>query len=395
MDLSEITGAEFRQFVQDHLSEDPALLLFKYAGKVPFDLKSAVQQISSRQKAQKKLPSWTANPDLLFPATISVEQSSSEETAKFKAEGQSGEWMIDLTAGFGVDFFYLSEGFKKGVYCERQPELFQIAKHNLELSRPGKFEFEKGDGLAFLEKTDIHFDIIYLDPARRGAGNQKLYKLQDCEPDVVSSWPLLRSKSQSILVKSSPMLDISQAWAELPEIQKITIVSVKNEVKEMLLFWKKGRDSSPKHIEVVDLGGTFPKFSFNPDEELNAQSQIGEVEQYLIEPMSGILKAGAFSLFGERFGLKKLDKNSHLYTGSEIPDQIPGRVFEVLQEVTPKKQVIKGLFPSGKANVICRNYSSGAEDLKKKLGLKDGGEDYLIGTKTKSGYKVLWCRRIF
>lgn len=394
MDLSEITGAEIKQFVQDHLSEDPALLLFKYAGKVSFDLQSAVQQISSRQKAQKKLPSWVANPDLLFPATISVEQSSSEETAEFKAEGQTGEWMIDLTAGFGVDFFHLSKGFKKGLYCERQPELFQIAKHNLQLLRPGKFEFEHGDGLAFLEKTDVHFDLIYLDPARRGAGNQKLYKLQDCEPDVVSSWALLQKKSQNILIKASPMLDISQAWAELPEIQKITIVSVKNEVKEMLLSWEKREDTATRRIEVVDLGGDFPKFSFKPDEEANVQSQIGEVDRYLIEPMSGILKAGAFSLFGERFGLIKLKKNSHLYTGSEIPDQIPGRVFEVIQEVAPKKQVIKSLFPSGKVNVICRNYSSGAEDLKKKLGLKDGGKDFLIGTKTISGYKVFWCRRI-
>src|SRR5690606_2512941 len=186
----------------------------------------------------------------------------------------------------------------------------------------------------------------------------------------------------------------SQAWAELPEIQTITIVSVKNEVKEMLLLWKMGQEEDSRKIEVVDLGGSFPKFRFHADEERHAHSRIGEVDRYLIEPMSGILKAGAFSLFGERFDLKKLDKNSHLYTGSEIPNQLPGRVFEVIREVAPKKQVIKSLFPSGKVNVICRNYSSGAEELKKKLGLKDGGEDFLIGSKTQSGYKVFWCRKL-
>ncbi|MFC5191905.1 class I SAM-dependent methyltransferase [Algoriphagus aquatilis] len=405
MNLSELNSAEFRQFVQDHLSEDPALLLFKYQGKVTFDLKMAVQQISARQKVSKKLPSWSANPDLLFPASISLEQSSSEETAHFKAKGLNGKLMIDLTGGYGVDFFHLSQGFEKGIYCERQPELFQISKHNLELLKPSKgsepmegldrkFEFFEGDGLDFLKKTNHHFDLIYADPARRGGGNQKLYKLEECEPDVVSTWSLLRSKSDHILIKASPMLDITQAWTELPEIQKITVVSVKNEVKELLLSWEKGNTQESREISVVDLGSENPRFSFAPKEEEKAIVPLGEAETYLIEPLNGILKAGAFNLFAARFGLKKLEKNSHLYTGNTIPDDIPGRVFEVIQEVSPKKQEIKNLFPSGKVNVICRNYSIGAEDLKKKLGLKDGGEDFLIGTKTKSGFKVFWCRRI-
>lgn len=394
MDFSELHSAEFRQFVQDHLSEDPALLLFRHQGKVSFDLRTAVQQISARQKAGKKLPDWSANPDLIFPATISLEQSSSEETAKFKSEGLHGNRMIDLTGGFGVDFFYLSQGFAMGIYCEQQPELFQISKHNLELLNPGKFDFSYGDGLEFLRKTDLHFDLIYADPARRGTGNQKLYRLQDCEPDVVSAWELMKSKSNRILVKASPMLDISQTWNELPDIQKIIVVSVKNEVKELLLSWKKGKENTPRRIEIVDLGSNLPRFEFSQQEEEMAQSHSGETEKFLVEPLSGILKAGAFKLFGQRFGLKKLEKNSHLYTGDQIPSEIPGRVFEVLREVSPKNQEIKALFPAGKANVICRNYVQGAEDLKKKLRLKDGGEEYLIATKTVSGYKVFWCRRV-
>ncbi len=404
MNLSEVNSAEFRQFVQDHLSEDPALLLFKYQGKVNFELKAAVQQISARQKAGKKLPEWTANPAVIFPASISLEQSSSEVTAKHKAENQSGSLMIDLTGGFGVDSFYLSKAYDKAIYCERQPELFQISKHNLEQLEPSKglkplegvsskFEFFEGDGLEFLAKTKLYFDLIYADPARRGMGNQKLYKLQDCEPDIVSSWQLLKQKADKILLKVSPMLDLTQAWNELPDIQKITVVSVKNEVKEVLLFWKKNEDGNAKKVEVVDLESNFPRFEFEPKEEENAESKFGEGEKYLVEPLSGILKAGAFSLFGERFGLLKLDKNSHLYTGDVIPDEIPARVFEVIREISPRKQEIKSLFPSGKANVICRNYVTGAEELKKKLGLKDGGEDFLIATKTGSGYMVFWCKR--
>jgi hypothetical protein len=394
MQLSEINSAEFKQFVQDHLSEDPALLLFKYQGKVPFDLRVAAQQISARQKAAKKLPEWVSNADLIFPPSISLEQSSSEDTASFKAEGLTGQAMIDLTGGFGVDFYCLSRGFQKGIYCEHQPQLFQISKHNLELLNPGKFDFYQGDGLEFLKKTDLRFDLIYADPARRGVGNQKLYKLQDCEPDVVSAWELMKGKSSRILLKVSPMLDITQAWSELPDIQKITIVSVKNEVKELLLYWEKGREETEKQIEIKDLESDWPDFTFFQKDEDAASSTFGEAEKYLIEPISGILKAGAFKLFGQRFGLRKLEKNSHLYTGEVAPDEIPGRVFEVVQEVTPKKQGIRSHFPSGKVNVLCRNYITGTEDLKKKLGLKDGGEDFLIGTKTGSGYKVFWCRRV-
>uniref|UniRef100_UPI004048C53C THUMP-like domain-containing protein n=1 Tax=Algoriphagus sp. TaxID=1872435 RepID=UPI004048C53C len=394
MNLREFTSAEFTKFVQDHLEEDPALLLFKYQGKVPFDLKIAVQQIAARQKAAKKLPTWSKNLKLLFPASISVEQSSSEQTASFKALDRSGRSMVDLTGGLGIDCHYLSQGFEKGVYCEQQAELFQISQHNLTTLNPGKFDFLEGDGLEFLQKTTQHFDLIYADPARRGTGNQKLYRLQDCEPNVVDTWSLLQNKSNSILLKASPMLDLTQAWAELPDLQKITVVSVRNEVKELLLHWEKANEGTPRMISVVDLESGFSPFEFEPGAEERAHSQFAEAGNYLIEPLAGILKAGAFTLFGARFGLKKLERNSHLYTSDSFTRDIPGRIFEVIQEISPKKQVIKTIFPTGKVNVICRNYVMGPEELKKKLGLKDGGEDYLIGTQTATGFKLYGCKRI-
>ncbi|WP_144606271.1 class I SAM-dependent methyltransferase [Algoriphagus algorifonticola] len=404
MDFSEFHTTEFQQFVQDHLSEDPALLLLKYQGKTSFDLKAAVQQIAARQKASKKLQEWVSNPQIIFPPSISLEQSSSEETARKKAEGLNGKWMIDLTGGFGVDFYYLSQGFEKGIYCEKQPELFQISKYNLELlghskgleplkDLENKFDFFEGDGLGFLEKTELHFDLIYADPARRGIGNQKLYKLKDCQPDLVSVWEDLKKKADEILLKYSPMLDLSQAWSELPEIQKITILSVKNEVKELLLHWKKDNTSHKKKVVAIDLGGNLPEFEFEREEEELAQSSFGEAEKYLIEPSSSVLKAGAFKLFGARFGLKKLDSNSHIYTSENLPQNIPGKVFEILEELPAKKNELKSRFPSGKVNVITRNYLMGTDALKKKMGVKDGGEDFLIGTKTLSGYKLFWCRR--
>ncbi|SFT71974.1 Conserved hypothetical protein 95 [Algoriphagus locisalis] len=392
MDLTQYHRADFQQFVQDHLTEDPALLLFRYQGKTDFDLKAAVQQISARQKATKKLPSWASNPQLIFPASISLEQSSSEQTAEYKSRNRSGALMIDLTGGFGVDSYFLSRDFEKAIYCEQQEELAEIVEQNLEVFAPKKFEIVKGDGLAFLAKTDKHFELIYADPARRGKGNQKLYKLQDCEPDVVSSWEMMKSKADSILLKVSPMLDISQAISELPDIQKVQVISVKNEVKELLLHWKNEATEIPVTIEAIDLGAKESSFSFELTEEVNSQSEYGEVEKYLVEPFSGVLKAGAFKTFGARFELKKLDSNSHLFTSSDFPKDIPARIFNVIQEVTPKKGDIKKLFPTGKANVITRNYASGSEVLKKKLGVKDGGDDFLIGTKTQNGFKVFWCK---
>lgn len=396
---SQFHKADFQQFVQDHLNEDPALLLFRYQGKVDFELKAAVQQISARQKARKKLPSWASDSRIIFPPSISLEQSSSEETARLKAKNLSGKLMIDLTGGFGVDSFYLSQNFERAIYCEQQEELAVIAANNLEILAQGKFEIFQGDGLVFLEKSTVHFDLIYADPARRGKGNQKLYRLQDCEPDVVSTWELMKSKSNRILIKASPMLDISQSLTELPDIQKVKVISVKNEVKELLLEWSKEKEISDlslgeTEIEAVDLGEKEAHFSFSLSEESAEESVFGDAEIYLIEPLSAILKAGAFKSFGQRFGLKKLENNSHLYTSASLPKEIPGRVFEVLSEIQPKKEIVKKLFPSGKVNVVTRNYATGAEELKKKLGLKDGGEVFLIGTKTQSGFRVFHCRLV-
>lgn len=392
MDFSQFHRPEFQSFVQDHLQEDPALLLFKYQGKTAFDLKGAIQQISARQKARKKLPSWSRNPQLIFPASISLEQSSSEETAKFKSKGITGEKMLDLTGGFGVDCYYLGKGFREVVYCERQEELAQLASHNFEILKPDKFNVIHGDGIKFLSKTEEKFDLIYLDPARRGKGNQKLYRLADCEPDVISAWDLLTRKADQILIKASPMLDINQAIADLPELQKIQVIAVKNEVKELVLHWKKDISAQDLEIEAITTGDKISRYVFKPKEESEATSLLGEPENYLIEPYTSILKAGAFKSFGKRFGFKKLDANSHLYTSDTLPENLPARVFRIVEEVIPNKKEMKRRFPLGKVNVITRNYAIGAEPLKKKLGLKDGGEDFLIGTKTQLGFKIYWCR---
>ena len=387
---------ELKQFVQDHQSEDPAQLLFAYSGKTDFDLKAAVQQIQSRQKAKHKLPSWTANEEILFPVSISLEQASSEETARFKSALVNGKTMIDLTGGFGVDTFFLSENFQKAIYCERNGELAAIVHHNFDLLKPGKFEIVEGDSLTYFSKSDEIFDLTYVDPARRGEHNQKLYKLADCEPDIVGNWSLFQSKANAILIKASPMLDIKQALHEIPEIQKVWIISVKNEVKEVLLLWEKGKEAGERIIQAVDLQSDGPKgFSFTYEEEESSESMFGEVGKFLIEPYASVLKAGAFKSFGKRFGLKKLHPNSHLYACEDLAQGIPGRIFEVIQEISNPKKELKQLFPAGKVNVITRNYALSADELKKKYKLQDGGKEFLIGTRVGEKFGLFFCRTIF
>lgn len=390
--MSQFNTESFTSFVQDHLDEDPAHLLLKYAGKTDFDLKFAVQQIQARQKAKHKLPTWISNPNLLFPASISMEQASSEDTAMFKSTLVNGHNMIDLTGGLGIDTYYLSKSFQKATYCEKQEILASLALHNFHQLDKDKFHVINGDSLNYLDKTQDTFDLLYLDPARRGEYNQKLYKLSDCEPDVVSNWHKLKSKSKSVMIKTSPMLDIKQAIADLPDIQHVWVISVRNEVKEVLLIWN--MSSSPidqRQITCIDLHPAGDKtFEFNFEEEEAYQNELSSIETFIIEPMASIMKAGAFKSFGVKYGLKKLHTNSHLYTTDHLPEEsIPGKIFRVLKSFSSPKRELKKQFEKGKVNVISRNYLLSADEIKQKYKLKDGGTQFLIGTRVGESHQLI------
>jgi predicted O-methyltransferase YrrM len=378
--------------------EDPAQLLLRYSGKVDFDIKFAIQQIQARQKAKSKIPSWYNRKDLLFPVNLSLEQASSEETAKFKASILKGNSMVDLTGGMGIDAFFIGQNFTKIVYCERNEELFTITNYNLEKLNPSTFECILGDSMAWLEATSTIFDWIFIDPARRGTSNQKLYKLSDCEPNVVAYADILGQKGRQFMIKASPMLDIKQALKELPQIHQVIVVDVKNEVKEILLIGGKKEVSSTVQLSCVSLHPSFQnnirQFDFTFEEEENASACIGAAERYLIEPQSSILKAGAFQIFAHRYGLKKLHANTHLYSHSKFPRNVAGRIFEIIEEIKQPKRELKSLVLDGKINVITRNYSLSAEELKKKFKLKDGGDHFLIGGKDGASFKLWLCKLV-
>lgn len=383
--------------MQDHLEEDPAHLLLKSQGSYNFDLKDAVQQVAARQKARTKLPLWTAHPKVVFPASLALEQCSSELTARFKAGFVGGGSLIDLTGGFGVDVFFLGEKFRQVIYIERQKDLAEIAAYNFRLlsSDLQKYQILSADSMEFLNQSGQVFDWLYIDPARRGGNNQKLFKLADCEPDVRAFWSIMKERAQNIMIKASPMLDIKAVLGELPDIQQVKVVAVKNQVKEVLLIWENGGKEGEVKISAIDLrDDQEQRYNFTFEEEKSSQVTYGLPQGYLVEPNTAIMKAGGFKSFALRYGLSKLHPNTHLYTASQVTEDIPGRIFKIIQEVKLDKKELKRLFPSGKVNVTVRNHPLNTNELKKKYGLNDGGADFLIATTTMDNRaRAYWCGR--
>ena len=396
MELSKIYTPKLFQFVQDHLNEDPAQLLLRHHQNKELDIKEAVQQISARQKAANKLPSWVANPKVIFPASISLEQCSSELTAIFKRRIVQGKSLIDLTGGFGVDTFYLGEQFQQVVYLERQEKLAETVRFNFpKLSNyPENYTILSTDSMEYLKASKVRFDWIYIDPARRGGQNQKLYKLEDCEPDILGNWDLLTQKAENIMVKASPMLDIKEAIRELPSLTAIHVVAVKNEVKEVLLVWQKEIREGRKITAWNLTQDQEENFTFDFEEEESADIAYGLPEKYLVIPPAAILKAGAFKSFSKQFGLKKLHPNTHFYTTDLLGENLQGRAFEILGEIKLEKRAIKKTFPTAKVNVLVRNHPMKPEAIKNKFKLKDGGDDYLIACTLLDGSaKAYHCKR--
>ncbi|MGY6559383.1 MAG: THUMP-like domain-containing protein [Nitritalea sp.] len=397
--------AAIRKFVQEHQGDAPARILLRYHGKVPFDLTFAVQQIQARQKAKNKLPSWCAHPDLLFPPNLSLEQASSEETAAYKCSLVSdGLRMGDLTGGLGVDFWALTAQFQEGHYFEQNSELLQLAQHNFKHLRPEKkLHFHAGDSLKALNQfPDKHFDLLFIDPARRGSQAEKVFRLEDCSPDVATHWPLLRQKSRQLLLKLSPMLDIQQLLRQLPELQKICIISVKNEVKELLAYFSDRPQATASEarvtFETVELQQEGLLRFLCTEQDWKQEAPLTEtIGSYLVLPGAGVMKLGAFAAFSRQTGLKKLHGNTHLFSAevSDLPtlSEIPCRIFALQSEIHQPKKELKKIFPSGKVNVIAKNHPLTAAGWKEKFKLKDGSEDYLIAAKTLSGDRV-WHARL-
>lgn len=383
-----------RQWILAHERDEPAHLMLQAHRFTDIPVREAVVQIQARQKAKHKLPSWYATEAVVYPPLISVEQSSSQETASYKADLLEGKTMADLTGGMGVDTFFLARHFQEAFYVEQAENLCQLARHNFQLLGAPHIKVVHATAEEFLRNAP-RLDFIYLDPARRGQGNQKLYKLADCQPNVTSLLPLLFEKTDTILLKAAPMLDIRQGLKELEGVKEVHVVAVKNEVKELLFLIKKGTTGEPL-IKAANLKADHQEiFEFTFSEEQQAEAPLSEPLQYLYEPHAALLKAGAFKLLAQKYGLFKLHPNSHLYTAASLKEDFPGRAFQILYAGKADKKVLRKYLPEAKALISSRNHPLSVQQITKKYSLQEGGGRYLFATTFSAGKAgVLVCEKV-
>ena len=381
----------FNKSVQDYISKNLSTDVFKVILKKQIfpkvTNKEIAEQISAKAKSKKKLPTYFNTPNIYFPNKVNIEQTSSEKTAEFKSKIVTGNTMIDATGGFGVDSMYFSKEFKKTVYIEENKELFEIVKVNSNKLGLNNIKHLNDDGIEYVKKIDTVIDLLYIDPSRRNKENKKVHFLSDCTPLI--DYDLIESLQnfKTILIKCSPIIDLKKTINDLKVVSKIYIVGINNEVKEVLFKLNKQSNNDIK-IKCIDLSNRDLDFEFNINEIDNKKNNDNsEVLNYLYEPNSMILKSGAFGLICDRYDVKKLNTNSHLYTSKELID-FPGRVFTVNSVVNYSKRNLKDLNIS-KANITTRNFPIDVKDIRKKSKILDGGEDYLFFTTNHTNEQII------
>jgi hypothetical protein len=384
------------QNIQDFITQNSGAPITKLAlQKNPFpeiDWILILNQIEAKSKAKDKLPTWFATENIIYPSKISVEQTSSEKTAAYKASLISGESLIDLTGGFGVDDYYFSKKFKNIAHCEINEDLSAIVKHNFGQLKVGNCVCYADDSANVLKESNQKWDWIYIDPSRRNDAKGKVFMLKDCLPNVPESLNFYFEKTDSILIKTAPLLDISAGLSELKFVKNIHIIALENEVKE-LLFEIHNHYQGEITIKTANiLKQKIETFEFVLGDSVFPFYHLPQ--KYVYEPNSAIMKSGGFDEVSVVFDIHKLHKHSHLYTSDELID-FPGRTFEIQKVIPYSKNEMKTELANQQANLTTRNFPDTVENIRKKWKIKNGGNLYCFFTTDKNDNKiVLICRKI-
>lgn len=395
---------ELCDFIQRHIDDDTSDLLLaarKYQGvDVPF----AVEQIEARKRLKGKLPEWYALSDLIMGGRVPAEQCSSELAARYKRSIVEGESLCDMTGGMGVDFWYMSEGMERAIYTERSDSLCEVARHNFQVLKDGthpEAEVRCGDG-RMLPVPSV--DVIYLDPARRAGDGSRVYAMEDCEPNVVEWQDALLQHARTVLVKLSPMVDITDVLRKLKGVREVHIVGVKNECKEVLVKQSLSPADScdeagskvVKTFHCVDfLSSGKIECVFPLVEETAVPLTDNGVKRYLYEPDVTLMKAGVFGSLCARYAVQQLAADTHLMTSDVLVTDFPGRIFEVTEKMPFSSKLIKRIKRQcPQANIATRNFLLTADELRKRTGIRDGGDVYMFGVKVRDeGEQLLLCRK--
>lgn len=391
---------DVQRFIRENERVDSRVIALQQNTGLNVPVKMLAIQVAGRQKAQKKLPIYYHQEKIVYPPSINIEQSSSQATALFKAGilsslSSNKRTVVDLTGGFGIDTFFLSTVAASIVHVEPDALLQAIAHHNHDQLGADNIHYVNTTAENFLSSNQQKVDLFYIDPSRR-KNSQKFSALSDCEPDIVALQQLLFSQGSFLLLKAAPLLDISSALQSLQGVKKVFIVSVDNECKELLFFCEKNFTDEAEIVAVNLLhdGETLSSYSFRFSEERLTLAAFSDVQTYLYEPNASILKAGAFKSIATSFSVFKLAPSTHLYTSYELVPNFPGRIFRIEKIVKPDAGSVHELLVDKKANVLTRNYPLKPEELKKKLKLQDGGEQYVIGFSGVKNKFVAHCTRI-
>lgn len=382
--LQGIVSSTVQDFIRSYKGDVTALAL---KGSPFKDIPTAdlIQQIEGHRKSKLKLPTWHEKLGIIYPPKINLEQTSSEITAKHKAQLVKGDTLADLTGGYGVDGYFFSQKFKSVDHFEQSEILSKISAYNYEKMEVKNIRCHIGDSLEGIQNSK--YDVIYVDPARRHSSKGKVFFLKDCEPDIVSNFDYIMDRCETLLLKTSPMLDISIGLSELKNVTAIHIVAIDNEVKELLWVCQEVATTESPNVFTVNFNKS-KKEEFSFKYGCSSVASYHAPMQFLYEPNTAILKSGAFTVLCDRFGVHKLHKSSHLYTSDEI-QEFPGRSFKINKVIPYAKKTMRTEFAGVKANVTVRNFPESVEQLRKKWSLKDGGDRYLFFTTKESDHKVV------
>lgn len=383
------------QVVQDFINQNISANITQLAlQKNPFPETNwtlVLQQIAAKQKAITKLPSWFKTPNIYYPSKVSVEQTSSEKTARYKSDLITGKSLLDLSGGFGVDDYYFAKRFQNVTHCEIDNDLSKIVQHNFEQLGVSNIECISGNSEVILENLNTSFDWLYVDPSRRNETKGKVFMLKDCLPNVPEQLDFYFRFSSNIMIKTAPILDITAGLSELQNVKAIHIVALENEVKELLWMIEKDWSGNPKITAVNLTKDKTATFTFEWNSV--AIAEYSEPKTYLYEPNAAIMKSGGFDWISAQFKLKKLHPHSHLYTSERLME-FPGRVFTIDQVIPYNKTEMK-LLANQKANITVRNFPDTVENIRKKWKINDGGNCYSFFTTDVNNHKiVLLCSKL-
>lgn len=382
---------ELAQFISSSLAENPDRIRLEGKEILGYSAGFVADQIEARQRYFRRFPKFCADPHIIFPPRLNLEQSSSEATAVVKADFMlqmtgNVKQVIDLTAGFGVDAWAMTKVADQLTLIEPNDQLRQIAQINFERITPGKTKWIAQSANEFINAFNQKTNWIYLDPSRRQSGN-KVYRLEDCTPDPVALMDTLLVKAEHVLIKTSPMLDVTSTLRLWNYVKNILIVSVSNECREVIYHLSSGGQNDPNFICLNIKSNSMEAFHFRRSEEKSVQILYHDPMNYIFEPNASVLKAGAFKLIAERFGLKKLAVHTHLFTSDQMVLNFPGRIFEVIR---PLEKIDLNL----KANIISRNHPMTTDQIRKKFKVSDGGDDYIIACSGQKEKFLLLTRKI-